>query len=437
MLHRGTRWVMRVSRLAHCRDDEAATQFVKVFASWGLTASPSRLSRWEYGHSRGNPRLLRAYEEGCGLPPFLLFALNDRQVRANDDTFADVASIEATDFLKTEDIYAILDRALSDDTVHGSDWYQLASFAASHKYFYLSHSNTRIVARRLIEELARSLGAAYILRFEALHLLASQSRIHDALVEQLMEMFEDESTGAVGDAVSLILRAAPSVRDVLATRIRESDSPMASQSRIWMTDILRDRKPDAGEMADGAAVSALADELCRDLPKWAMAHIECDMTWPLVSQALGGRSRLKRHEASLLLMLVEIQAPLCGRLLDSFERETDPLLRTRLANLLEYQVPASQPLRLASLALAEVDPEARRSLWAARGHVLEQIGMTPPIAAQLAEPGSQFAVSYALGISGSADAALQGRTELPGTELPGEVLGMLEWWKQRGPTLLD
>lgn len=424
---------MRVSRLSHCRDDEGAKQLVKVFASWGLTASPSRLSRWEYGHSSANGRLLRAYEAGCGLPPFLLFALNDRQVRAHEDRFADVASIEATDFLQAEDIYAILDRALSDDSVTGSDWYRLATFAASHKYFYLSHSNTRIVARRLIEELAHSLSAAYILRFEALHLLASQSRIHDALVEQLMEMFDDESTGSVGDAVSLVLRAAPPVRDALNSRMRESDSSMASQSRNWMADITGDGESDANKKIDKVAVIALAGELCRGLPKWAMAHLESDMTMPLVCEALGGRSRLKRHEASLLLMLAEIHAPLTGQLLDAFEQETDPLLRTRLANLLEYQVPASQPRRLETLALAETDPEARRSLWAARGHVLEPIELTPPIASQLTSPDSQFAVSYALGISGSAGAALwRGRKELP-----ADVIGALEWWKQRGPALLD
>lgn len=431
-MYRGTRWIMRVSRLAYCQDEEATAQLVKVFASWGLTASPSRLSRWEYGHSRGTARLLRAYESGCGLPPYLLFALNDRQVRAHDNTFADVASIEVTDFLKAEDIYAILDRAIGDDTVSGSDWYQLATFAASHKYFYLSHGNTRMVARRLIEELARSLGAAYILRYEALHLLASQSRIHDALIEQLGEMFEDESTGAVGDAVSLIMRAAPPVRDELVLNMRDSDSPMASHSRSWMADILRSRKPDAEPTVRRADVIALARELCSSLPRSATAHIESDMTMPLMAEALGGRSRIKRHEASLLLMLAEVQSPLSTSLIDILTRETSPLIRTRLANLLEYQVPASHPQRIERLALAETDPETRRGLWAARGHALSPIAVTPRIDKLLADPDSQFAVTYALGISSSAGSALAARTHMP-----DEALGMLEWWQRSGPALLD
>lgn len=432
MLHRGTRWVMRVSRLDHCADEAGTAQLVKSFASWGLTASPSRLSRWEYGYSRGTYRLLRAYESGCSLPPFLLFALNDRQTRVADDKFSDVASVDATALLEAEDIYEILDRGLTEADVSGSDWYQLASFAASHKYFYLSRHNTRILARRLIEELARSLGPAYILRFEALHLLASQSRMHEALVEQLMEMFEDKSTGAVGDAVSLVLRAAPPVRTALVSRLSNADSPMGRQGRAWIADILRDRKPTREKAASRTGVTDLSGALCDALPKWATAHIESDMTLPLFKQALGGRSRLKRHEASLILMLAGLQGTLSATLLDAFEDEPDPLLRRRLANLLEYQIPASQPERLEALALAERDPESRRSLWAARGHVLSPLRVSEEVANALVDPASQFGVSYALGISGSVDDALLGREDFP-----AELRGVLGWWKDRGPALLS
>jgi len=423
---------MRVSRLDHCGNETGNAELVESFSSWGLTASPSRLSRWEYGNSRGTSRLLRAYESGCRLPPFLLFALNDRQVRAIRGAFADVSSIEATGLLVADDIYKILDTALTNAEVSGSDWYQLASFTASNNYFYLSRRNTRLLARRLIEELARSLGPAYILRFEALHLLASQARMHEALVEQLMVMFEDKSTGSVGDAVSLILRAEPRIRQELVSRLNDSHSPMVRQSRAWIADILDDRNPTPEKAVDRSVVALLADELCRELPKWAMAHIESEMTWPLVAEALAGRSRLKRHEASLILMLAGVHETLSTSILDAFEKEADPLLRTRLANLLEYQIPPSQPERLEALALAESDPESRRSLWAARGHVLEPIHLTEEIFAALCAPQSQFAVSYALGISGSVDNELLDREDFS-----DELRGVLGWWRQRGPALLS
>lgn len=431
MLHRGTRWVMRVARLSHCQDERGAKELVDAFADWDLTASPSRLSRWEYGHSGGSGRLLRAYESGCDLPPYLLFALNDRQVRAKSSEFSTVASVDATTLVVADDIYRILDRALGGEEVGGSDWYQLATFAASHDYFYLSPSNTGEVAHRLIEELARSLGPAYILRFEALHLLASQTRAKDALADQLMLMFEDQTTGAVGDAVSLILRAAPPVRDEILKRMNESDSPMVRQSRAWLGDVLRDRRPAAEPQADRAAVAALADQLCAGLPKWAMAHIECVMTMPLVMEALGGRTRLRRHEASLLLMLAGVQEPLGTRILDAIETTVDPLLRTRLANLLEYQVPGVEPSRIDSLARIESEPEARRALWGARGHVLMPIPVTDEITRRLADPSSTFAVSYALGISGSIDQATLDRDGLP-----EDARGVLNWWHARGPALL-
>jgi hypothetical protein len=431
MLQPGTRWIMRASRLDHCADDDGAADLVEAFAAWGLTASPSRLSRWEYGNSRGSCRLLRAYESGCALPPFLLFALNDRQLRRTSGAFSDVSSVESTDLLVADDSYEILDRALTDAHVSGSDWYQLASFAASHNYFYLSRRNTRIVARRLIEELARSLGPGYILRFEAFHLLAGQTRVYEALVELLIEMLEDESTGHLGDAVSLIPRADPRAKKEILGRLHNADSPIARQGRSWLSDTVPDPTRQAVAV-DRFEVAAVADALFRELPKWATAHIESDMAGPLLREALGSRSRIKRHEASLLLMLADGQDTLSGSLLDAFDREEAPVLRTRLANLHEYMIPASQPKRLESLALVESEPESRRSLWASRGHVLEPIPISEEVSVALADPRSQFAVSYALGISGSVEDELLGQDDLP-----AQLRGILGWWKQRGPALLS
>lgn len=423
---------MRVSRLDHCRDAADNVKLVKEFAAWGLTASPSRLSRWEYGNSRASTRLLRAYEVGCGLPPFLLFALNDREARVIAPGFSDFASVDPIELLEPDGIYEILDRALTDVEVSGSDWYQLAAFSASNQYFYLSHINTGIVARRLIEESARSLGAAYILRFEALHLLASQSRMHEGLVEQLLTMFADDSTGAIGDLGSIILRAVPSIRDELVNKLGQSDSPAISVSWEWIADILGDRTSGPDEVVGHAKVLPLAADLGKALPKWAMAHIERDMAVPLIGEALGGGSSSTRHEALLLLMLAGIQEFLSGPILDALESESDPVLRQRLAHLLEYLILTPDPERLEALALAEDDKEIRRSLWASRGHVLEPIMMTPAVSAALADPRSQSAVTYALGISGSIPEDL-----IDSKTFPAELRGRLAWWHQRGPALLS
>lgn len=421
---------MRVARLDKCADEPGLETFVDAFASRGLTASPSRLSRWEYGRSKGNHRLLRAYEEGTGLPPYLLFALNDRQRRADEDEFASVPSIDVAEGVSVDDVYEILDRAVSTAEVTGSEWYMLAGYTSGNGYFYLSPTNTRLLARRLIEELARSVGPAYILRFEALHLFASMSRVHDALVDELTEMIEQGTVGTVGDAVSLILRAAPPVRKKMVERLRTSESPMVKQGSSWIKDILKDRHPVGDPPLERSAVVAQADAVCRILPEWAMAHIETDMTRPLLEDAIGGRSRLDRHEASLLLMLAGIQGHTETVVLDLFEKSTDPVMRRRLANLGEYLLPATEPERLEGLALDETDPEARRALWGTRGHVPLPVEVTPPIRRALGDPEAQYAVSYALGISGSID------DELLAEERQDESLQeVLEWWHSRGSGL--
>ena len=422
---------MRVARLERCQDESGLDAFLDAFTTRGLTASSSRLSRWEYGRSKGTRRLLRAYEDGTGLPPYVLFALNDRQRRADEDTFAAVPSIDVSEGVTAEGIDEILDRAVSSAEVTGSDWYLLAGFTSVNGYFYLSPRNTRILARRLIEELARSVGPAYILRFEALHLLASMNRVHDALVEELAEMIEDGSAGAIGDAVSLILRAAPAVRTRMVDHLRTSESPMVRQGSSWIRDILKDRQPAGEPLLARSAVSAQTDAVCRALPEWAMAHVEADMTRPLIESAIGGRSRLDRHEASLLLMLAGIQTHTEQVLLDLFEEASDPIMRRRLANLQEYLLPATKPQRLEGLALDETDPEARRALWGSRGHVFEPVEVTAPIREALADPDAQYGVSYALGISGSIDEAL-----LADSRSDEALHEVLEWWHSRGPGLL-
>lgn len=429
MLYQGTRWVARVARLRTCTTDEGRDGFVAAFASRNLTASASRLSRWEYGQSPGSHRLLRAYEEGGGLPPYLLFAINDRQRRILEDNFAATSSIEVTSGVVVEDIYEILDRAVAGDPVDGSDWYVLAAYAAAHGYFYLTPENTRLVARRLINELARSQGAGYLLRFEALHLFASMARVDTALISELLTMITTEETGFLGDAVSLILRASPQVGRALALKLRDAESAAVQQAYTWFADIERDRSPRPEPPVEKARVVHFRELLSQALPAWANARLEVEVTTPLLDTALGGRSRLRRHQASLLLMATEVGDALGGPLLDAFEGEQDPRWRTRLAHLHEYFGAPSDPERVAALALAEDDPEIRRALWNARGHAPVRIEPCAGVLSQLQDRDAQAAVAAALGMSGSVDEALLADPAVAGAHR------LLGWWHQQGPAL--
>lgn len=420
---------MRASRLRTCQSEEGCDRFVAAFEARHLTASPSRLSRWEYGRSGASFRLLRAYEEGCDLPPFLLFAINDRQRRVAEETFASLPTVSVDGEITTEAIYAILDRVVLGDPVSGSDWYALAAFSATNGYFYLSPDNTSLIARRLLEELARSIGAGYILRFEALHLFAALPRVDSALIEELATMISAQGTGAIGDAASLVLRAAPAESRQLARRLVTTATPAAQESATWIEDILQDRAPVADQALNRFEVVSCRDEICLHLPAWATAHVEADVTRPLVDTALGGRSRLQRHEASLLLMAGGIHEHLSAPVLDAFEDHPDPLWRTRLVQLHEYLIPPGDPARLETLALAESEPENRRALWNSRAHVSIPIQPGPALLEQLLDPDLQGPVTSALGLTGSVDDALLARPDL------AEVRQVLMWWRDRGPAL--
>ncbi|MCX6396819.1 MAG: hypothetical protein NTV23_10070 [Propionibacteriales bacterium] len=420
---------MRTSRLRACRTDEGHADFVAAFEARHLTASPSRLSRWEYGNSGASCRLLRAYEVGACLPPYLLFATNDRQRRATEDTFASAPTVDPTAEITAEDTYAILDRVVLGHDLTGSDWYALAAFSALNGYFYLSPDNTRLIARRLLEELARSIGHGYILRFEALHLFATMPRVDAALIAELSAMIGSAGTGAIGDAASLVLRASPDAGRDLARKLLRAGTPAAQESATWIEDILQNRLPPSERPLQRSAVVACRDQLVAGLPSWATAHVESEVAQPLLETALAGRSRLQRHEASLLLMTSGVQENLSSRILDAFESHDDPVWRTRLVQLHEYLIPPDDPGRIERLALAESEPENRRALWNARAHVPVPLQPGPPLLEQLRDPTTQGPITSALGLTGSVDDALLARPDLV------EVQAVLAWWRQRGPAI--
>lgn len=362
MLHPRTRWLMRVARLrAATLDPSGADHFTMALASYGLPYGASRLSRWEYGRSGGSARLLRGYEDGTDLPAFLLFALNDRQKRVADTAYAGGPSVEVLSAVQDQEVHEILDRALTGGAVSGSDWYAMASFSAARDYFYLSRDNTARLVARLLAEVAQSLGPAYILRFEALQLLAAEPRVRVALENELTRVFEADVPGDVGDSVSFILRTAKPVRRMLVSRLRDSTSPANRHARNWITEIIGDRHRRKTHALDRGQLGKATGALFEALPEWATAHIELDIARPLLHEALGHRSRLVRHEASLVLMLAGAHEPLTDRLLQLLEGSGDVLLRQRLANLLEYQVPAGQGDRLRALLGVETDELTKSS----------------------------------------------------------------------------
>ncbi|MCZ4498680.1 MAG: hypothetical protein JWQ74_1233 [Marmoricola sp.] len=429
MLHQGTRWVMRVSRLRACADERGADRFVAAFEDRRLTASPSRLSRWEYGRSNGSARLLRAYEDGTGLPPYLLFALNDRQQRTTDDEFAAKPSVDISEEITAEDVYAILDRAVSTQEVTGSEWYAMAAYAATTGYFYLAPSNTRYVAQRMLNELARSVGDGYLLRFEALHLMAGMPRVGPAMVEGLLRLITDDRTGMLGDAVSLILRPTPEVGRAMAHHLRATGTEAGQQASTWFEDLVPARPQPTEPVLSRAEVLALRNAVCEDLPSWAAAHLEDEVTNPLVETALGAATRAERHEASALMMAGHLSEPLGPAVLDALEAEEDPARRTRLAHLHEYLVPSLDPERVEALALAEQDPEVRRALWNSRAHAQLPIQRSVAVMNQLADPDVRAPIASAMGMTGSVDRELLDHDEL------GELHGVLSWWSTHGPAL--
>ena len=138
----------------------------------GLQADRSAVSRWESGKMQPRFSVLTAYERVLDLPPGQLSSVVNALRRAyapeGQRSWAPVLDPQSDAFHLRLDY--LLDVLMSDKAI-GPDWTEFGYYVCAPDMLYLHGSVWRELTTRLVDQMTRSVGLAYLQRFETIRML--------------------------------------------------------------------------------------------------------------------------------------------------------------------------------------------------------------------------------------------------------------------------
>lgn len=244
-------WLLRSWRL-YGAPDTGARAFSAALVEAGVSADPSRLSRWETGRLAAPLDVVAAYETALGLTRsgLVAFCISARKL-ARPDASA-IAAVE-THRVSADRFEQVLEEVVDGEPT-GADWLDFGSYVATHTdHVILPTSLWRTVATRLLRELGLSVGPAYATRSEAALLLARHARARPALTHSIGQYVTTPDSLLVADPIALL---------------QSMDTPQAGD----LTLLLLEQPP--GQIRYGAAWVAAAKVRRKQFDETQMHRLE-------------------------------------------------------------------------------------------------------------------------------------------------------------------
>lgn len=472
-------WTLRMARITSGGPDDDPR--LRTLAAQ-VGSSAAQLSRLETGQRRDGT-LIDGYEEALGLPEGSLRSPVDILCR----TFPGSSprdSHPGQPLLGVREMSALTDKLLSDEPVTGGEWFRWGRSLALPGNHALPTSLFVPVVTRLINELARSAGQGYPVRYEALALLRRSSYGY-VVLEVAQDVLDRPHAQGLGDLMSAV---------------GESSTPEAVE---WCLDLLRDPRDFAPvvaalalenmDLVDGPLWERIAEELisafdyskpgsvqeewtahlirlapsslwqsrglrpARQLPQsaritdwsrhqtnalwrsaWATSTAMTSvldlprqpMLTRLVFEIAYGHWESRAVTSYMLLgALPRLSASLGEHMAAHAEESDDPQVRSRVLRRLIGTVHA--PLTTTERWLSSDDPEFRAAALQAAGQS-GQVLPTDHLRRMLVDPDCTRQAIYAAGMSAHPELAAWVDDET----LPHDVRGALRWWHEQGGRLV-
>lgn len=202
-------WLLRVNRRYGPRrryaKGSAFAADLRVGADVGV--APSQVSRWESGQTPVRYEIVRGYEDTLGLPETSLVNIADglnRQVtiglrpsRLDRHVARDPEDAAA----RAE---ALLERALSGDTMGGRDWDDLTSLLTGLERVLLRPRDWHELAGRLLTEQVVANGENWRRRQESMHRLLSLPRARPHVIDACASWVRDPGSQVLIEPLSLL-----------------------------------------------------------------------------------------------------------------------------------------------------------------------------------------------------------------------------------------
>ncbi len=234
-VHARVGWLLLMSRLHH-PDPELALgdSFNAALSAVGVQADRSAVSRWESGKATPRYSVLVGYERVLGLQEGQLTSVVNAQRREFSDdglaSWAPVLDPRSTGFHERLD--ALFDALLAGPGT-GPEWTALAQHVAATRGMYVHGSVWRHLSTALINQLTRSVGAAYLERMEAIRLLLEHPVAHQWLLRATDEFLDDPAVQVVNDPIGVLeISTAPAAADVVLDKMLTTRSPQVLTAAV-------------------------------------------------------------------------------------------------------------------------------------------------------------------------------------------------------------
>jgi hypothetical protein len=391
----------------------------------------------------------------------------------------------------------LLDILLSDKAT-GPDWTEFGYFVSAPDMLYLHGSVWRELTFRLVDQMARSVGLAYLQRFETIRILLEHRIAQSWLLRAAGEYLSDPSVQIVNDPVGVLeISPAPEAAAVLLEKFVQTESESVFEATIAgiaykvgmgqfspsdldhieatlmramhhrereisgleevmiaMPEAARDRLMEASRGLHGhqdlATVAAhgewvrpdtarrvsqqLADRIRAELPA-SKLYDEDPMTPRIIREALFSARGEHRHHASLSLLGSPFRKPLARALADQIESAGwDDPSVPRMQRLLRYLAGTEQEPLLLRWAATAPD-SALRDIALTLGHLPPSGADLGVLVDRLKGDNTMLDRAILYGLGMRQDKSLIGLANDEGR--PVELRNAASWWLRQGGAVLD
>ena len=486
-------WLLLMSRLHHSDPKLALGEsFNAALSRVGLQADRSAVSRWESGKVTPRYSVLVAYEQVLGLRPGQLTSVVNALRRAFGYGLpAWMPTLDPRSAGFHERLDSLFDR-LVEGPGTGAEWTSLAHHIAACDVMYVHGAVWKELSGNLINQMARSVGVAYLQRFEAVRLLLEHPVAHPWLLAATGEFLDDPAVQVINDPMGVLeISSAPEAAEVILDKFLTTRSgdvlqaaadavsikveggfysnrqleqiekavqvrlhrPGASavgleQLMVAMPDPARSRLLKASRGLIGheqlAQVAAHGERFSPDTTRRVSQRIadvvrgqmpagtlydEDKLTPRLIREGLFAARSNRMHYASIALLGSPFRAPLAAALTAEIEQcGLEDPLTLRLAHLLRYLALPEQESALLRW-LPKAPPGPARDMALTIGHIDSDRPLDTPLALIKGDRSLlDRALIYGLGMRQSP--ALEKLAD--DESRPDHVRAAVRWWLQQG-----
>ncbi len=493
-------WLLLMSRLHHENSELAlGGPFMAALSDTGLQADRSAVSRWESGKMQPRFSVLSAYERVLELPPGQLSGVVNALRRAYSPdaqrAWTPVLDPQSDEFHLRLDF--LLD-VLRSDNATGLDWSEFGYYVCTPDMLYLHGSVWEELTYRLVDQMARSVGLAYVQRFGAIRILLEHRVAASWLLRATGDYLKDPAVQVVNDPVGILeISRTPEAAKILLENFTQTECELVFQAAVTgvaykvrsgqysdaeidliettllrlmrqrshdiegleavlvvMPDAAQSRLMDAarglpghGDLATAATYGEwvlpetakqvsqqVADRVRAQLPS-ASLYDEDAMTPRIIREALFAVRSEHRHYSSLALLGSPFRGYVAAALVEQIEAgQWEEPVLPRMLRLLTYLAGPEQEEKLLSWV-----PEAKEQVLR---DVAVTLGHLPPSGADLGVLVDRLTGDHPMvdrsilyGLGMRRDKSLD--TIVQDSAYPGKVREAASWWLRHGGAVLE